>query len=105
MGLAAMFTWDALGYLASGLVFAAFCMKDIIPLPAVAVGSNLAFLTYGLALGLVPVWLLHAVLLPVNCWRLWQGVFSICQNPASAWRRQAFNLFRELVSTRSTLQD
>jgi hypothetical protein len=23
-----MFTWDAVGYLASGLVFAAFCMKD-----------------------------------------------------------------------------
>src|SRR5215470_11239991 len=106
MGLAAMFTWDALGYLASGLVFAAFCMKDIIPLRAVAVGSNLAFLTYGLALGLVPVWLLHAVLLPINCWRLWQGVFSNLPEPRSAWRRQASNLARELVAnSRSTLQD
>src|SRR5262245_21253661 len=82
MGLAAMFTWDALGYLASGLVFAAFCMKDIIPLRAVAVGSNLAFLTYGLALGLVPVWLLHAVLLPINCWRLWTRVFSNLPEPS-----------------------
>jgi CRP/FNR family transcriptional regulator, cyclic AMP receptor protein len=82
MGLAAMFTWDALGYLASGLVFAAFCMKDIIPLRAVAVGSNLAFLSYGLALGLVPVWLLHAVLLPINCWRLWQGVVSNLPEPS-----------------------
>ena len=97
MGLAAMFTWDALGYLASGLVFAAFCMKEIIPLRAVAVGSNLAFLTYGLALGLVPVWLLHAVLLPINCWRLWQGVFS--NLPASTWRHQASNLARKLVAT------
>jgi hypothetical protein len=69
-----MFTWDAVGYLASGLVFAAFCMKDIVPLRLVAVGSNIAFLVYGLALGLVPVWLLHAALLPINCWRLWQGV-------------------------------
>jgi hypothetical protein len=82
MGLAAMFTWDALGYLASGLVFAAFCMKDIIPLRAVAVGSNLAFLSYRLALGLVPVWLLHAVLLPINCWRLWQGVVSNLPEPS-----------------------
>ena len=63
---------DAVGYLASALVLAAFCMKEMIPLRAVAVCSNVAFLFYGLALGLAPVWLLHAVLLPINCWRLWQ---------------------------------
>jgi len=68
-----MIAWDVVGYLASILVFAAFCMKDMIPLRLVAVCSNVAFLIYGLALGLVPVWLLHAVLLPINCWRLWQG--------------------------------
>jgi hypothetical protein len=65
---------DAAGYLASGLVVAAFCMKDIVPLRAVALTSNIAFLVYGLGLGLVPVWLLHAILLPVNSWRLWQGI-------------------------------
>lgn len=65
---------DAVGYLASALVLAAFCMKEMIPLRVVAVGSNIAFLSYGLALGLVPVWLLHAVLLPINCWRLWQDL-------------------------------
>jgi hypothetical protein len=66
---------DAVGYIASGLVLAAFCMKDMIPLRLVAICSNIAFLTYGLGLGLAPVWLLHAILLPINCWRLWQGVF------------------------------
>lgn len=66
--------WDAAGYLASGLVIMAFCMKDIVPLRIVALTSNLAFLTYGIGLGLVPVWLLHAVLLPINGWRLWQAV-------------------------------
>ena len=89
MGPATMFTWDTVGYLASGLVFAAFCMKDIIPLRMVAVGSNVAFLTYGLALGLAPVWLLHALLLPINCWRLWQGVSptlpdSLCLAPVKS---------------------
>jgi len=69
-----MITWDAIGYVASVLVFAAFCMKDIIPLRLVSLCSNVAFLVYGLALGLMPVWCLHAVLLPINCWRLWQGV-------------------------------
>jgi hypothetical protein len=92
-GLAAMFTWDALGYLASGLVVAAFCMKDIIPLRAVAVGSNLAFLTYGFALGLVPVWLLHAILLPINCWRLWQGVFSNLPEPSVRTTTRLLRLF------------
>ena len=69
-----MTDWDAIGYLASGLVLAAFCMKEIIPLRIIAVCSNIAFLIYGLALGLVPVWLLHAALLPINCWRLWEGL-------------------------------
>jgi len=65
--------WDAAGYLASGLVVMAFCMKDIIPLRVVALTSNIAFLIYGIALGLAPVWLLHAILLPINGWRLWQA--------------------------------
>jgi hypothetical protein len=66
---------DAVGYFASVLVFAAFCMREMIPLRVVAICSNIAFLTYGLGLGLTPIWLLHAILLPINCWRLWQGFF------------------------------
>lgn len=67
-----MSAWDAVGFVAAGLVIAAFCMKDILHLRIVAVASNVAFLTYGVALGLMPVWLLHLVLLPVNVVRLWQ---------------------------------
>jgi len=47
-------------------------MKDMLHLRIVAVASNVAFLAYGVALGLIPVWLLHLVLLPVNVIRLWQ---------------------------------
>lgn len=67
-----MTIWDTAGYLASSLVITAFCMKDIRQLRVAALVSNVAFLVYGLGLGLVPVWLLHAILLPVNLWRLWQ---------------------------------
>jgi hypothetical protein len=67
-----MTIWDTAGYLASSLVITAFCMKDILRLRLAASVSNVAFLVYGLALGLAPVWLLHAILLPVNLWRLWQ---------------------------------
>ncbi len=69
-----MNSWDAVGFLASSLVVAAFCMKDILSLRAIALASNVAFLAYGLGLHLAPVWLLHAILLPVNCGRLWQAV-------------------------------
>jgi len=72
-----MNAWDAVGYLAAGLVFAAFCMREILHLRIVAVASNVAFLAYGIALGLMPVWLLHLVLLPVNLMRLWQFVGRI----------------------------
>src|SRR3954468_20552820 len=75
--------WDGAGYLASGLVVAAFCMKDIVLLRAVALISNIAFLTYGVGLGLVPVWTLHAILLPINAWRLWQGL----SGATAGWRR------------------
>ena len=68
-----MTLWDAAGYLASGLVIASFCMSDIIPLRGLALASNVAFLLYGIGLGLVPVWLLHAILLPINGVLLWQA--------------------------------
>jgi hypothetical protein len=63
---------DAAGYLASGLVFLAFCMKAIVPLRIVAVASNMMFIIYGLGLDLIPVVALHCALLPMNCWRLRQ---------------------------------
>ena len=66
--------FDATGYLASALVVMAFCMRDIVPLRLVALSSNVAFLVYGIALGLAPVWLLHAILLPINGWRLWEAI-------------------------------
>jgi hypothetical protein len=66
--------WDAAGFLASCLVVLAFCMRDVIPLRLVALASNVAFLSYGIGLGLVPVWLLHAILMPINGWRLWQAI-------------------------------
>jgi hypothetical protein len=62
--------YDGMGYLASALVLAAFYMKDILALRLVALCSNIAFLAYGLALGLTPIWLLHALLLPLNGCRL-----------------------------------
>jgi hypothetical protein len=47
-------------------------MKTMIPLRCVAIASNVVFITYGLAGGIYPVLVLHAVLLPLNVHRLRQ---------------------------------
>ena len=63
---------DVLGYAASASVLATFCMSTMIPLRVVALGSNLLFGTYGYVEHLYPVLILHAILLPVNLFRLVQ---------------------------------
>lgn len=60
------------GYVASALVFATFYMKTMLPLRLVAMCSNVAFLTYALIEGLVPIAVLHALLLPLNALRFLQ---------------------------------
>ena len=66
-------------WLAALLVFASFFMKTMIPLRVVAIGSNVAFISYAL-LGLhygvfgrvYPILVLHSCLLPLNVVRLSQ---------------------------------
>jgi CRP/FNR family cyclic AMP-dependent transcriptional regulator len=61
---------DALGYLASLLVLATFSMRGMVTLRVMAIASNLAFIGYAAVAGIHPVLLLHALLLPMNAWRL-----------------------------------
>ena len=68
---------EILGYIACCLVLAAFCMPSIVPLRVLGILSNLAFIGYALLNGLMPVLLLHAVLLPVNIYRLGQATRRI----------------------------
>jgi hypothetical protein len=63
---------DELGFLAAGLVLLTFCMKRLVPLRAIAITSNLAFILYGYRAGIQPILVLHLVLLPVNLIRLLQ---------------------------------
>jgi len=63
---------EGIGYLASLLVFTTFYMKTMIPLRCVAIASNVVFMTYGLTGRIYPVFVLHAVLLPMNILRLQQ---------------------------------
>jgi hypothetical protein len=64
---------DLLGYSAGLAVLAAFCMTSIVPLRVVAILSNVLLLSYGLLAHLYPVFLLHAILLPINLLKLVQS--------------------------------
>jgi len=80
--------WDGVGYIAGALVLLAFHQKRMAPLRITALCSNVAFLTYGLALGLLPVWLLHALLLPLNLLRLAEALTaSEAAAHATPWSR------------------
>jgi CRP/FNR family transcriptional regulator, cyclic AMP receptor protein len=61
---------ETLGYLACGLVLLTFGMRTMMAMRVAAIGSNLAFVAYGLALDLPPIWALHTALLPLNAFRL-----------------------------------
>lgn len=71
-----MTTAELLGYLASMLVLTTFCMRDMVELRAVAIASNVAFIGYAALTGINPVLLLHALLLPMNAYRLLQAAAS-----------------------------
>ncbi len=62
-----------IGFVASALVLTAFGMKDMISLRIVAICSNFAFIAYACMLNLPPILVLHAILLPLNGWRLAQA--------------------------------
>ena len=63
---------DLLGYAASAMVLATFCMSSMLYLRLVAIGSNILFILFGSIVHIYPVLLLHVVLLPVNVARLLQ---------------------------------
>lgn len=63
---------DLLGYTAALLVLLTFLMRRMVPLRLMGLASNIAFLTYALTQGLLPILLLHLLLIPLNIYRLSQ---------------------------------
>lgn len=63
---------ELIGFAASALVFLTFCMQTLMPLRLIATASNILFMVYAGFAGLAPIFILHALLLPVNILRLVQ---------------------------------
>ncbi len=61
-----------IGWGAGALVLATFYLRTMIPLRIFAITSNVAFISYGFLAGLTPIFVLHALLLPLNIVRLQQ---------------------------------
>jgi hypothetical protein len=68
---------DMLGCIAAILVFATFSAKRMVPLRALGVASNIAFVGYASLAGLWPILVLHSILLPMNTVRLREAI--ICR--------------------------
>jgi ABC-type glycerol-3-phosphate transport system permease component len=66
-----------MGYVAASLVLATFCAKRMVSLRALAISSNVAFITYGLAAQLWPIVMLHVIMLPLNVSRLRDALASL----------------------------
>src|SRR6516164_7035070 len=73
--LAGLTDGSAIGFIASGLVLAAFGMKDMVNLRIAAICSNIAFITYALLLDLTASLVVHVILLPLCGCRI-IGVFE-----------------------------
>ena len=63
---------QGLGYTASVLVFLTFSLTEMRWLRVAAIGSNVAFIVYAGSGGMVPIFILHSTLLPMNLYRLVQ---------------------------------
>ncbi|WP_417910815.1 Crp/Fnr family transcriptional regulator [Candidatus Electronema sp. PJ] len=70
---------DLLGYLAVSLMFSTFYMKNMIPLRIIGIISNIVFIVYTSHAHILPIFILHVALLPMNCLRLVQMLRLIKQ--------------------------
>lgn len=62
------------GYIAALLMFSTFYMKKMIPLRAVGICSNIAFIIFAGSSGVYPLLILHLCLLPLNTTRMIQMI-------------------------------
>jgi hypothetical protein len=94
---------ELMGYTAAGLVLATFSVRSMTALRTFAIAGNLMFICYAAFAHLLPVLVLHAVLLPLNLWRLreaWAAAAKGSKRPPRirAHGNQAEQLRRSLDS-------
>lgn len=91
---------EAVGYLGVVFVFASFSMKTMIPLRIVSITSNVILIGYGFTGAVYPILVLHAALLPLNFYRLYEMLTLIKKVQAAAASDLSMDWLKPFASRR-----
>ncbi|HEY7457900.1 MAG TPA: cyclic nucleotide-binding domain-containing protein [Xanthobacteraceae bacterium] len=89
------------GFIAAGLVIATLSMRTMVPLRVTGIASNFAFITYGFMFGSVPTIVLHAILFPLNVYRLSEMLKLIKQVKAASAGDLSMDWIKPFMSKRA----
>lgn len=92
---------DVVGYTAAGLGIAMIAMQTMIPLRITGVAHNVGQIAFGLLAGIYPTVLQHAVLLPLNSYRLFQMLKLIKQVKAASDADLSMEWLKPFMTPRS----
>ena len=74
---------EAIGYAGTAATVATYSMRTIIPLRIAGILSSLFFITYAVISGVLPMLVTELIILPINCYRLYQILRPAPQTPVS----------------------
>ena len=78
-------TWVyLLGYFGASLTLSVYSMRRMIPLRIIGIAANCVFVVYGFLAAVYPQMVLHAILLPINVYRLREMVLLISKVKAAS---------------------
>ena len=63
---------EAIGYAGTAATVATYSMRTIIPLRIAGILSSLFFIAYATIAGVLPMLVTEFIILPINCYRLYQ---------------------------------
>lgn len=72
---------EFIGYAGTTATVATYSMRTIIPLRVAGILSSIFFITYALIIGVLPMLVTELVILPINCWRLYQVIRPTPREP------------------------
>jgi len=103
--MVADFNWvEGIGYLGAMTTLGTYSMKRMIPLRIIGICANSLFIMYGLLAPVYPQLLLHAILLPLNVFRLREMLQLISQVKAASQGDLNMEWLKPYMARRSVKQ-
>jgi len=103
--MVADFNWvEGIGYLGALTTLGTYSMKRMIPLRIIGICANSLFIMYGLLAPVYPQLLLHAILLPLNVFRLREMLQLISQVKAASQGDLNMEWLKPYMARRSVKQ-